>query len=179
MHGQLSQFKTTDDLMAVVNRGMQFAPAASVDDYKLSIPEGVAINKAVHDNFKAMCHKEGIPVSMAQKLLDWDIQRNNDGIKAALEYGEQELTKLWGADKEKNKEKALQVITMLDRKMGGRLAPSLDKDVLLMNPSVIEALHLIGSVISEDSLGGAAQSGGGNVIETPEQTYQKLFANKG
>lgn len=176
MHGQLAQFKTVDDLMAVVSRGIQFAPAASVEDYKLNVPAGVAINKAQHDEFKALCHKEGIPVSMAQKLLDWDIERNTAGIQAALAYGDQELTKLWGADKDKNKEKALQFLTTLDRKMGGRLAPTLDNDVLMMNPSWVEALHLLGGIISEDSLGGAAAASG-TVTETPEQTYQKLFAN--
>lgn len=178
MHSQLAQFKTADDLMAVLNRGVQFAPAASVDEYKFKVPDGVALNQAQHDSFKALCHKEGIPVAMAQKLLDWEIEYNNAGIKAALEYGEQELTKVWGADKDKNKEKALQVITMLDRKMGGRLAPTLDRDVLLMNPSWVEALYMIGTVISEDSLGGATATSG-TEIETPEQTYKKLFANKG
>lgn len=178
-HEALKGFETPEAAMEAAVRGKDYKPAKEVSEYTINFanqdPANAEASKEIGSKFAQFCFEKGIPPQVAQDLVTWQEDLAADANKAVVEAGTEELRKKWGPKYDQNRQGALVAITMLDKHMDGRLAPAMERLGLANDPVVVEALHLISTTISEDSLG-ATGAGGGNIDreEDPVTSYKKM-----
>lgn len=173
-HEALKGFKDMGELLAAAKRGAEFAAPKSVDEVKLTLPEEAG-DQALLNPFKEFCVKEGLPAGVAQKLVDWQLEQSKTAQQAYFAQGETELKKLWPGEKfDRNREQALVALSLLDRKMGGRLTPAAKANGMVNDPVIIEALYNISTMISEDSLGGGSPGAAADKPVEPKDHFQSL-----
>ena len=82
----------------------------------------------------------------AQKLLDWQLGANKEITDKIIADGVKELRSEWGSRFEENKATALKAFTALDKRMGGRLATSIEGRDMAQQPLMfVRAFHEIAS----------------------------------
>lgn len=171
----LKDVATPEDAFAALQRGMGYQPVAKAEDVKLDMPEGVAFDQGVQDNFKEFCVTNGITAKQAQALLDWQLGANKEITDKIIADGQQTLKASWGSRAEENRATAMRAVTALDRRMEGRLAAALGNGMgLANNPALVEAFYHMGQLMSEDTLGGGMPAAPVQP-ETPEQSYKGAF----
>lgn len=175
----LKSFDSKESFLSRMKAAEGYLPAKSVDDVKLSIPEGVEVDEATQYAFKQFCVDNGLTPKMAQALSDWQIKQVTASLHKKFEDGQKFLRDKWGPKFENNLNQALHVFGVLDRKMEGRLAPAFKSNGLSNDPTIIEALYTLSSLVSEDSLAGAtAGSGEPKEMTTEEFLKQEVFGGK-
>lgn len=166
--------KTAEEALEAYKRGVGYNPPKSVDDLTLTLPEGVQIDDGVNHNFREQCVKLGVTKDQAQALMDWEIQTGKEMRQAMIADGIKELKDAWGSQFEAKRSLAMNAVTALDRRMGGKFANALAARGLADDPVVIQAFSHIGEIISEDTLSGGAGGASGDRPESPEDTYKAM-----
>lgn len=173
-HEALKGFKDLGEALAAAKRGTEFAAPKDVSELKINLPEGAGDVEQLTP-FKEFCVKEGVPAGLAQKLVDWQLGFAAEAQQAYIAQGETELKKLWPGEKfDRNREQGLVALSLLDRKMGGRLTPAAKANGMVNDPVIIEALYHISTLISEDSLGGGSPGAASDKPVDPKDHFQGL-----
>lgn len=86
-----------------------------------------------------------------------------------------ELRSEWGSRFDENKATALKAFTALDKRMGGRLATSIEGRGMANNPVFVRAFHEIGKLLSEDVLSGGSGTTPSDARESAVDTYKGMF----
>lgn len=162
-------FDSPQEAMDALQRGAGHVPAMAPDEIDIRFPEGVRVNQDTLADFRHFCVESGLSAAQAQGLADWQLRAVAAERVEAMRMGEAELRTRWGGRYEEHMTSALRMTTMLDRHMGGRLAPALAAIGGANDPVIIEALHALSTLVSEDSLGGARQAGGGGKPMSTEE----------
>lgn len=172
-------FGTPEEALQALQRGSGINPAAKPEDIDLGWPEGMQVDTAQEGRFKQECVRLGVTAEQAKALAHWQLKEVADAKADLIRTGEADLRGRWGNRFEANRNAALGALTMLDRKMEGRLAPAFAAIGAADDPVIIEALHALSTLVSEDSLGGASPSGGGTKPMSTEQFLMKeVFGGK-
>ncbi len=172
-------FGTPEEALQALQRGSGINPAAKPEDIDLGWPEGTQVDTAQEGRFKQECVRLGVTAEQAKALAHWQLKEVADAKAELLRTGEADLRSRWGTHFDANRQAALGALTMLDRKMEGRLAPAFAAIGAADDPVIIEALHALSTLVSEDSLGGASPSGGGTKPMSTEQFLMKeVFGGK-
>ena len=158
----------------VLERGLNYNPASKPEDVKLNYPDGIQVDEGLSKNFQQFCVDKGITPTQAQDLLNWQLSANKSAIEALRANGEQELREKWGPRYEENTAQSLKAVIALDKQMGGRFAERLAFSNMNNDPVIVEALHIIGKSITEDSLSGGAGTSAPDKAEAPEDTYKAM-----
>ncbi|MBB5143949.1 hypothetical protein [Desulfovibrio intestinalis] len=158
----------------ILERGLNYNPAASPDDVALTYPDGLQVDEAVSGDFKRFCVDNGITASQAQALLDWQIGASKQIADTVIANGQSDLRGKWGHNYDANTAQALKTVVALDRHMGGRLAETLAFTNMNNNPVLVEAFHHIGQLISEDQLSSGQAATSPDKAESAEETYKSL-----
>lgn len=156
---------------------LSVSPAGSVEDIRLSFPESVQVDQGVQQRFAELCVAEGFSPKQAQALVDWQIKADEELRSGLVQRGTEQLRQSWGARYEENRGKAMQAFSVLDRRMGGRLAQSLGGREMALSPDMVEALYVMSGMISEDAVGAGNAGAWDNRPETAEQMYAAMFKN--
>jgi hypothetical protein len=146
-------------------------------------PEGVDINTlddgGALDRFREFCVENKYTPEKAADLIKYQQGELAAAQEQLVAAGTTHLKGLWGNNYETNSGKSMVALTVLDRKMGGRLAPAFNSSGLTKDPVVIEALYEIGLMIGEDNLGRVLPGGADpNKEVTTEESYEELFEKK-
>lgn len=149
-------------------------PPSSPDDIRLSFPEGVDVDQNINLDFRELCVQNGISPRQAQALADWQMRLDREYAARQKAAVDDALRRRWGAETEANRMAALDVAQHLDRKLGGDRLSSLLNGPLGSNPVLYETLHLISTMISEESLGSTSPDAPVE-RETPLDAYKALF----
>lgn len=158
----------------ILERGLNYNPAASPDDVTLTYPEGLQVDEAVSGDFKRFCVDNGITAPQAQALLDWQIGATKQIADTVIAKGQSDLRAKWGHNYDANTTQALKAVVALDKRMEGRLAETLAFTNMNNNPTLVEAFHHIGQLISEDQLSAGQAEAAPDKAESPEETYKSL-----
>lgn len=159
----------------ILERGLNYNPAASPDDVALTYPDGIQVDEAVSGDFKKFCVDKGITPAQAQALLDWQIGASKQIADTVIANGQRELREKWGHNYDANTAQALKAVVALDKRMEGRLAETLAFTNMNNNPVLVEAFHHIGQLISEDQLSAGQAAAAPDKAEAPEETYKGMF----
>ena len=175
----LSQFESMDDVVKAIERGKGYNPIQKPEDASLKFPEGIDIPAENQQAFKQMGVDLGLTGEQLQGVADYQIRMAQAAWDQSYNAGMSALKQLWGAKYQENAAIANKALVMLDRKMGGRLAPVLTDNSALNDPIVIEALHIIGTSLSEDTLAGASAGAiaDDKVLSDEEYMRQVVFSN--
>ena len=171
----LAGFGTAEEATKALERGLAFVPPASVDDVKLSWPEGIVPDAELEGQYKEFVVAKGIPAKLAQEIADLNNQMAARLEARQIAAGDAALQERYGADVPKVKEKALTAFTKLDRKMNGELSSALGGTALMRNAKVAEAFYHISQMLGEDSLGNGTASAGAGAEVSEEQFYKGMF----
>lgn len=175
----LKSYASKEAFLSRMKDAEGYFPAKSTEEIQLSIPEGVEVDEAAQKEFKQFCVDNGLTPKMAQALSEWQIRQVTQNLQKKYEDGQKILRDKWGAKFENNTNQALHVFGLLDRKMEGRLAPAFKSNGLSNDPTIIEALYTLSSLVSEDSLAGAtAGSGEPKEMTTEEFLKKEVFGGK-
>lgn len=158
----------------VLERGLNYNPASKPEDVVLKYPDGIQVDDGLNKNFQQFCVAQGITPTQAQELLNWQISANKSAIESAHANGEKELREKWGPRYEENTAQGLKAVVALDKQMGGRFAEALTYSGMNNNPVMVEALHIIGKSISEDTLSAGAGASAPDKPEAAEDTYKAM-----
>lgn len=158
----------------VLERGLNYNPASKPEDVVLKYPDGIQVDDGLNKNFQQFCVDKGITPTQAQELLNWQLSANKSVIEAVRASGEQELREKWGPRYEENTTKALKAVVALDKQMGGRFAERLAYSNMNNDPVIVEALHIIGNSITEDTLSAGAGASAPDKQESPVDTYKAM-----
>lgn len=175
LHEHLDGFESLEDAMSALKRGRDYQPATDIEQIDIKFAEGAKVDETMTDSFKQFCVEKGLTPQQAQDLSDWQFNEVMERQTKALEEGNKVLRDNWKNDYDTNREAALVTLSTLDRHLDGRVSTGLKELGCLEDPTVIETLHLISTLVSEDSLGGSAPGSGG---ETPVEA-QDHFKDKG
>ena len=181
--GDLSEtfktFTSKEEMLSVLERGKGYIPATDAKQIQLEFPEGIVVEEASMDAYKKFCVENGLTPAQAKALSQWQVNQILQNTQKIQEEGKQALKALWGSNYDKNVGKSLETLATLDRRMGGRLSVELNRNGGANNPVIVEALHVIGSLISEDSLSGAsAAPGKEEPMSTKEFLQKEVFGGK-
>ena len=120
---KLEEFWKSDDAAIVAKRNEIMGIPNSADGYEIDmpeVPEGVAYNEAVLNEFKAKAAELGIPAETAKALVAWDLERAtkaSEGIKEIMDTQVAEasaaLKKEWGREYDYKLSKAQQATDYL------------------------------------------------------------------
>lgn len=170
----LAGFDNPEAALAALKRGAGYTPPTKPEDVKLSFPDGFNADMEQAGRFQKLCCEAGITGPQAQQLLEWQMKEVAEANAAMKQQGEKDLRAKWGNSYEANAKQALNGLTLLDRRMDGRLAPALAGIGAADSPVVIEALHIISTLVSEDSLSGGRQASG----ETKPMSYEEFLSKE-
>ena len=129
----------------------------------------------MENGFRQFCVDNGITQDQAQKLLDWQLGANKEITDKIIADGVKELRSEWGSRFDENKATALKAFTALDKRMGGRLATSIEGRDMANNPVFVRAFHEIGKLLSEDVLSGGSGTAPSDAQESAVDTYKGMF----
>ncbi|WP_337397986.1 hypothetical protein [Desulfovibrio sp.] len=129
----------------------------------------------MENGFRQFCVDNGITQDQAQKLLDWQLGANKEITDKIIADGVKELRSEWGSRFDENKATALKAFTALDKRMGGRLATSIEGRDMANNPVFVRAFHEIGKLLSEDVLSGGSGTAPSDARESAVDTYKGMF----
>ena len=149
-------------------------PAAQPEDIVLVFPEGVEVDPEINRDFRRLCVDVGLSRRQAQALADWQMRLDREFAQRQTEAADAELRQRWGAATDANRRAVRDVVQRLDRKLGDdRLSAFLGGPAGNV-PVLVEALHLVSTMIGEDSLG--TTSPDAPVLkETPLDAYAGMF----
>lgn len=167
-----------EEALEAMKRGMAYKPAKSVDDVKITMPEGIEADELTSNAFKKLVVDEGLTAAQAQKLSDWYTDMQITQEQAVIEQGLAALKTRWGVNEEANRHKALTFFTALDRKMEGRLSSGMGGRQLANSPDAVEALYHMAQMVSEDTVGSAQGTTGDTKAMSAEDFYGGLFKGK-
>ena len=183
-HEKLKGFESLEAALSAAERGNTLT-GLKAEDYVFDFgkdAEGndIAANDQTGsiDRFRQFCLENRVDPEAAQALAVWQAGELAAGQADLIAAGESFLKTKWvGTTYDANRAKALVTLALLDRRMEGRLAPALSNSGKVNDPVVVEVLHLVSTLIGEESLG-AGGPGGGNDPDKPVDTktsYQELF----
>lgn len=179
-HAKLKDFASLEDALGAIEKGAKYTTAKSVKDYNIDLgPElnGQEDGGAL-DDFKNFCFENDISPEAAQKLVTYQMGKMSEAQKQLIEVGQAQLKKMWGNSYTTNSEKGFVALSILDRKMGGRLAPAFKQSGLVDDPIVVEALYEISTMIGEESLGAGGPGAAPQKPVSAEDAYKQLYAKK-
>ena len=165
---KLKDVGSAEEALKALERGLGYRPAEKVEDITLKYP----------DSFKGQIDQgveNGITQDQAQKLLDWQLGANKEITDKIIADGVKELRSEWGSRFDENKATALKAFTALDKRMGGRLATSIEGRDMANNPVFVRAFHEIGKLLSEDVLSGGSGTAPSDARESAVDTYKGMF----
>lgn len=172
-------FGSKEEVLSALERGKNYHPATDIKEINLEFPKGIEVDEASMTSYKEFCVQNGITAEQAKALSQWQVNQILQNTQKIQEDGKAALKSLWGNNYDKNVEKSLSTLATLDRRMGGRLSVELNRSGGANNPVIVEALHVIGSLISEDSLSGAAAAPGEEEpMSTKEFLQKEVFGGK-
>lgn len=174
---KLKDVESAEDALKALERGLGYTPAEKVEDITLKYPDSFKgqVDQGVEDNFRQFCVDNGITPAQAQKLLDWQLGANKEITDKIIADGVKELRSEWGSRFEENKATALKAFTALDKRMGGRLATSIEGRDMANSPVFVRAFHEIGKLLSEDVLSGGSGTAPSDAQESAVDTYKGMF----
>lgn len=174
---KLKDVESAEDALKALERGLGYTPAEKVEDITLKYPDSFKgqVDQGVEDNFRQFCVDNGITPAQAQKLLDWQLGANKEITDKIIADGVKELRNEWGSRFEENKATALKAFTALDKRMGGRLATSIEGRDMANSPVFVRAFHEIGKLLSEDVLSGGSGTAPSDAQESAVDTYKGMF----
>lgn len=144
----------------------------SPDKYDLKVeklPEGIALEENTVAGFKQLAHEYGLTPKQAQALLEFDVKRQEAGLKSSQESRKQKAEEGVKLLKEKHGEKfnenlvhALRVITRL----GGEEAAKEFNENYGLSPNAVNTLMKMAEAYTEDGITkGASASHGGDIFD--------------
>ena len=168
---------SAEEALKALERGLGYRPAEKVEDIALKYPDSFKgqIDQGVENGFRQFCVDNGITQDQAQKLLDWQLGANKEITDKIIADGVKELRSEWGSRFDENKATALKAFTALDKRMGGRLATSIEGRDMANNPVFVRAFHEIGKLLSEDVLSGGSGTAPSDARESAVDTYKGMF----
>lgn len=174
---KLKDVESAEDALKALERGLGYTPAEKVEDITLKYPDSFKgqVDQGVEYNFRQFCVDNGITQDQAQKLLDWQLGANKEITDKIIADGVKELRSEWGSRFDENKATALKAFTALDKRMGGRLATSIEGRDMANNPVFVRAFHEIGKLLSEDVLSGGSGTAPSDARESAVDTYKGMF----
>lgn len=153
--------------------------SAASAEFALQYPEGLDIDPIVAGDFKNLCAIAGINAAQAQSLLDWQLQAQSILVQNFIEKGEKTLRQKWGARYEGNSHAALGAVTLLDKRMEGRLGKALAQSGMANMPEFVEAMHHISTMVSEERLGAATPPAPPTAsASSTREVYTRIFGNR-
>jgi hypothetical protein len=167
-----------EEAAKIFARGKEYNPAQKTEDIALKFAEGAELHPGLEKMFKELCIAQKMTPAQAQALVEFNGKFNSEANRIYLEHGNAELEKRYGADIGKVKDNALKAFTALDRKMEGRLSASPGGKQIASDPMVVEALYLISQMISEDSLGSLAPSGGDDKAMSDKEFFERVLSEQ-
>ena len=172
-------FGSKEEVLSALERGKNYHPATDIKEINLEFPKGIEVDEESMTSYKEFCVQNGITAEQAKALSQWQVNQILQNTQKIQEDGKAALKTLWGNNYDKNVEKSLSTLATLDRRMGGRLSVELNRSGGANNPVIVEALHVIGSLISEDSLSGATDAPGSEEpMSTKEFLQKEVFGGK-
>lgn len=174
---KLKDVGSAEEALKALERGLGYRPAEKVEDITLKYPDSFKgqIDQGVENGFRQFCVDNGITQDQAQKLLDWQLGANKEITDKIIADGVKELRSEWGSRFDENKATALKAFTALDKRMGGRLATSIEGRGMANNPVFVRAFHEIGKLLSEDVLSGGSGTAPSDARESAVDTYKGMF----
>ena len=174
---KLKDVGSAEEALKALERGLGYRPAEKVEDIALKYPDSFKgqIDQGVENGFRQFCVDNGITQDQAQKLLDWQLGANKEITDKIIADGVKELRSEWGSRFDENKATALKAFTALDKRMGGRLATSIEGRDMANNPVFVRAFHEIGKLLSEDVLSGGSGTAPSDARESAVDTYKGMF----
>ena len=123
----------------------------------VTMPEGVEVDAEMLAGFGSAAVAAGLSKKQAQALVDWQTKYIQTQAQARLDAGVQALQKAWGARAEANQKAVLGLVTRIDRLMGDdSFSRALGESGATLHPGVVQGLHKIAQLMSEDSIGNGA-----------------------
>ena len=123
----------------------------------VTMPEGVEADAELLAGFGSAAVAAGLSKKQAQALVDWQTKYIQTQAQARLDAGVQALQKAWGVRAEANQKAVLGLVTRIDRLMGDdSFSRALGESGATLHPGVVQGLHKIAQLMSEDSIGNAA-----------------------
>lgn len=176
---KFKDFSSVDEAIEAAQRGKNYTPAKSAEDFDLGVKPTNAADAKLHDSFKQYCLECGVTPKMAKELAEWNMKTNAEMRQAQFEAGQADLRSKWGATYDTKVNGALSMVTALDKRLEGRLSKELAFSGGNNNPTIVETLYVLSTLISEDSLTGAGTgSGEEKPMNTLDFLKSEVFKNK-
>lgn len=173
----LDKLGSLDEALSALQRGMAWQPATAIEQLVTTPPAGIQIDEGLNKAFRELGVKIGLTQAQAQELVNFEAQQMQAMEEQAAAQATEELRQRWGVNFDANSARAAETLLRLDARMGNRLSAALGEGGLKNAPVLVEAFSLIGSLLSEDSLGGGSMGGDGQIQpETAESMFRSLFA---
>lgn len=159
-----------------------------VQDWKkvdFQFDEDVQWDKGVLESFGKQAQELGLTPKQMKALAKWQTAQAAEYRQAQIESGIAELKKEWGNRADANQKAALAFISQIDRRLQSRnpklgesaFSGAIAKCGAACDVNFIRGLHVMASMIAEDSVG-AAPGANAEKPETPDEFFKKAFANK-
>lgn len=173
----LDKLGSLDEALSALQRGMAYQPATDIEGLVTTPPAGIQIDEGLNKAFRELGVKIGLTQAQAQELVNFEAQQMQAMEEQAAARATEELRQRWGVNFDANSARAAETLLKLDARMGNRLSAALGEGGLKNAPVLVEAFSLIGSLLSEDSLGGGSMGGNGQAQpETAESMFRSLFS---
>lgn len=178
MQEKVKVFENPEDLQAAIERGQNYNPVTDAGSLQFAYPENFQLNPEAEKSYKDFCVEAKLDPKQAQAAIDWQIKTNEAAYKEQVAAGQQQLKSDWGNDFDKNMGIASKAVEMLDRhpSFGGTLKQQIEASGLANDPATQKIMHLIGTAISEESLGGG--NPGGSAPAPKSENRYAGFRNK-
>lgn len=160
-------------------------PVADWKKVDFQFDEGVEWDKGVLESFGKQAQELGLTPKQMKALAKWQTSQVAEYRQAQLDAGVAALKKEWGNKAAANQKAALAFISQIDRRLQARnpklgesaFSGAIAKCGAACDVNFIRGLHVMATMIAEDSIG-AATGANAEKSETPDEFFKKAFANK-
>lgn len=153
---------------------------STAEGYKFTVPEGIKLDDDATNVFKSVAYNAGLTNKQAEALVMFDVQRNQELIKAidaGRNQSEVALKKEWGTEYDTRIDLAKGLLTHFENKFPDA-AKELKTTAVGNNPIVLMALAELSKVYKESNIIKGESTAGGLTPEEAKARIQEIRANK-
>lgn len=151
-------------------------PISDWSKVDLGLDESTPVDAELLASFGEEAIKLGLTPTQARGAVQWQIAAMKAAYGRHQEAQYNELKKAWGNQFQANKERVINMITTIDRKVGDEaFSRALAACGALDNAQAVQGMLVLAGMIAEDSTGSGTQKDTGPSTETAEQGIEAMY----
>lgn len=150
-------------------------PGQEWRDLAAHLPENADIDPAIVEDFTKIASSMNLDPEQGRKLIDWQLNAVRQAQEKMKADGLKNLEKDWGRNLESNLNKALGVVSLVDRKLDGKFSASIARFGIANDEAFARGLYAIAQMLGEDSIGVSSGAPEPEKPETALEGLQKIF----